>query len=221
MSLVARLARSSSFGSVVARCSPRSSLVARLGPRSSLGSVLAPRLGSVACGSLGLRSSLLRLASGSSLASLLAPLSPRSSLFARLVPRSSAASLLAPRAPSFSLLARLAWKSLKKHDGSTNPVKGPYARKPKGYHIANRLQVNSCWGLVSSGFMWARLASSGLIWARAHLSASIFRAKAVRSPKLFQMASFSSMSSTRSSISRILSIASSGARPSGVQYCSE
>ena len=61
-----------------------------------------------------LRSSLLlasllpRLAPRSSLASLLAPPSPRSSLLARLAPRSSAASLLAPRAPSFSLLARLA-----------------------------------------------------------------------------------------------------------------
>ena len=48
----------------------------------------------------------------SSLASLLAPPSPRSSLLARLAPRSSLASLLAPRSPRSSLLPRLAPRCL-------------------------------------------------------------------------------------------------------------
>ena len=51
----------------------------------------------------------------------------------------------------------------------------------------SRLQVNSCCGLILSGFTWARLASSALIWARAPLSASIFRAKAVWNLKLLHM----------------------------------
>ena len=51
--------------------------------------------------------------------------------------------------------------------------------------------MNSCCGLIPSGFIWARVASSGLIWARAPLSASIFRAKAVWNLNALQISSCS------------------------------
>ena len=85
-SLVSRLARSSSLGSFVARRSPREELVARLPRRFVACSyVAAPRF---------------------SVASLLAPRSPHSSLLTRLAPRSSLASFVAPPSPRASLLTR-------------------------------------------------------------------------------------------------------------------
>ena len=54
----------------------------------------------------------------------------------------------------------------KQHDGSTNPVKDSYARKPKGYHIANRLREF----MLGTYFVWVHVGSSSLVWA--HLGSS-------------------------------------------------
>ena len=100
-SLVDRLIRSSSLGSLVARRSAQ--FVARRSVRAALGARLARRssLGSVACGSL-------TRAPHSSLAVRLARRSPRSSLLHRLTPRSSLVSLLAAPSPPSELLGRRA-----------------------------------------------------------------------------------------------------------------
>ena len=47
------------------------------------------------------------------------------------------------------------------HDGSMNPVKDSYARKPKGYHIANRLREF----MLGTYFVWVHVGSSSLVWA--------------------------------------------------------
>ena len=60
-------------------------------------------------------------------------------------------------------------QSFLKHDGSTSPVKGSYTRKAMAIIILSRLQVQSCWRIILSGFIWARLASPGHVWDRPHL----------------------------------------------------